>query len=144
MRAGGSRGAAGSLSRVSWRAAVGRTRCERRRFDLKIFFTVVDKPVEAVRPSGRDGVHPFARGMDRPRRVAARVVGLSDQDGAAPVVERVRVVRVLACGRGMCAATRCRAGWRRAGNVPSIARGVPLVRTPRTLPRILSPVEVDG
>ena len=43
-----------------------------------------------------------------------------------------------------CAATRYRGGWRRAGRSrPGCAR-VPLLRTPRTLPRVLAPVEVDA
>ena len=44
-----------------------------------------------------------------------------------------------------CAATRCRRAWLPAGRAGGVGRGgVPLIRTPRTLPRVLAPAEVDA
>jgi hypothetical protein len=44
----------------------------------------------------------------------------------------------------VCAAIRCRGAWRPGGRRAPGVRGVPLLRTPRTLPRVLSPLEVDA
>src|SRR5881392_2978294 len=49
-------------------------------------------------------------------------------------------MRICAPGRTLaCAATRCRPAWLPAGR-----GGVPLIRTPRTLPRVLAPAEVGA
>jgi site-specific recombinase XerD len=111
-------------------------------FDLKVFFTVVGKqPVEV---STRD-VLEFVAAQRAPRR--GNVVRLDDGEAglsARTVRRRLATLSglfgyLLACGlvesnpvpRGLT--TRAASGRRQGG--------VPLVRTPRTLPRVLTPSE---
>jgi integrase len=116
-------------------------------YDLKVFFDVVGKEPEDV--SATD-VFAFLAEQRRPRR-GEQVVRIEDGEGglaARTIARRLSSVAGLfayllarddagvACNpvpRGL--ATR-RAGQRGRG-------GVRLVRTPRTLPRVLSPGEVD-
>src|SRR5918995_1534491 len=79
-------------------------------FDLKTFFTVVDRDPLAVTPADVFEFLAAQRGDRRVVRMSDRESGLSTR--------------------------------RQAGAVTS--RTVPLVRVPRTLPKILSPVEVDS
>jgi integrase len=117
-------------------------------YDLKVFFAFVGRPPTAVRPSD---VLAFIAAQREPRR-GAGVVRLEDgESGLAARTIRRRLstiaglysylivredagVDINPVPRGLAAR---RGDRRRAG------RGVPLIRTPRTLPRVLSPEEVD-
>ncbi len=117
-------------------------------YDLKVFFTVVARPPDQVRPAdvlafitaqrtGRGGSCAAAGGAGgRARRRVGR-------DGAPPLVDRVGVLRVLAGPRG-CGGQSGAAGAADAPGAVSSRQGVPLVRAVRRLPRILSPAQVDA
>lgn len=117
-------------------------------YDLKVFFSVVGK--EPARVSTTD-VMGFLAAQRAPRR-GARVVRL--EDGESGLSART-LKRRLASVSGLFAYLLAREdvdvrrnpvprglGTRRP--LASGARGVPLIRTPRTLPKVLSPVEVDA
>jgi len=118
-------------------------------FDLKVFFSVIAKDPVDVTPAD---VFTFLKEQRSPRR-GVKVVRLEDGEvglSARTIRRRLSSVSgffgyLIACGdagvtvnpvpRGLAA--------RRPGRRPG-ARGVPLIRTPRTLPRVCSPAEVDG
>jgi site-specific recombinase XerD len=117
--------------------------------DLKIFFEVVAKVPAAV--SSAD-VFAFLSAQRVPRR-GATVVRLDDGESglaARTIARRLSSVRGLyaylaargdtgvTCNPVPASLAARRAGARRGRG------GVPLVRTPRTLPRVLSPGEVDA
>ncbi|MDO5737579.1 MAG: tyrosine-type recombinase/integrase [Propionibacteriaceae bacterium] len=120
-------------------------------FDLKVFFSVVGKPVDQVRPVDVLGFITAQRaGMaslpDSHVSVLAAV-----EDGAGVSLRTIR--RRLSTVGGLYAFLMVRGDvasnpvprglpTRREKSRPS--QGVPLVRSPRTLPRILSAVEVDA
>jgi site-specific recombinase XerD len=112
-------------------------------FDLKTFFTVIEKEPVTVEPSdvfeflaAQRGDRSVVRLSDRQSGVSARTIArrLSSVSGfyAYAVARGDTGVRSNPVPRGL--ATR-RQGGRGAR--------VPLVRVPRTLPRILSPAEAD-
>jgi integrase/recombinase XerD len=117
--------------------------------DLKIFFTVVAKAPAEVTTAD---VFAFLAAQRAPRHDAT-VVRL--EDGEAGLAART-IARRLSSVRGLFAylAARGDAGVTRnpvpaslAARRPGARRGkggVPLIRTPRTLPRVLSPGEVDA
>ena len=116
-------------------------------YDLKVFFSVVGK--EPVRVTTAD-VFAFLSAQRAPRR-GAGVVRL--EDGEAGTARTIK--RRLASVSGLFGylAARDDVELRRnpvprglATRRPQSAgmRGVPLLRTPRTLPRVLSPSEVDA
>ena len=114
-------------------------------FDLKVFFTVVGKEPAAVTTAD---VLAFIEAQRAPRR-GATVVRL--EDGEAGLAART-IKRRLATSPG-CSTTWWRAGtpgWPQPGAARSGdprrrgrrgVRGVPLIRAPRTLPRVLAPAE---
>jgi integrase/recombinase XerD len=113
-------------------------------FDLKTFFTVVDRDPVTVAPphvfeflAHQRGDRTVVRLADRESGLSARTIArrLSSVSGlyAYLVARGDTPVAVNPVPRGL--QTR-RAGGR--------ARTVPLVRVPRTLPKILSPGEVDA
>jgi integrase/recombinase XerD len=113
-------------------------------FDLKAFFAVVDKdPVEVVAPdvfeflAHQRGDRSVIRLTDGESGLSARTIArrLSSVAGlyAYLIARGDTTVRANPVPRGL--STRRRGGR---------ARTVPLVRVPRTLPKILSPVEVDA
>jgi len=118
-------------------------------YDLKVFFSVVAKEPDAVTTADVLG---FIEAQRAPRR-GAKVVRL--EDGEAGVAART-IRRRLSTLSGFYAYLMARGDTAVAANpVPQgLAtrgrrggrgrRGVPLVRTPRTLPRILEPEEVDA
>ena len=117
-------------------------------YDLKVFFSVVGK--EPARVSTTD-VMEFLAAQRAPRR-GARVVRLEDGE---PGLSAHTLKRRLASVSGLFAYLMARDDVdERRNPVPrglgtrrpqtSGARGVPLIRTPRTLPKVLSPVEVDA
>jgi integrase/recombinase XerD len=113
-------------------------------FDLKTFFTVVAKdPVEVAAAdvfeflAHQRGDRSVVRIADRESGVSARTIArrLSSVSGlyAYLIARGDSPVRINPVPRGL--------STRRAGNRRT--RQVPLVRVPRTLPRILAPGEVD-
>jgi integrase/recombinase XerD len=113
-------------------------------FDLKVFFTVVGRDPVAVTASDvfeflahQRGDRTVVRLSDRESGLSARTIArrLSSVSGfyAYLVARGDTAVRVNPVPRGL--QTRRTSGR---------ARTVPLVRVPRTLPRILSPDEVDA
>jgi integrase/recombinase XerD len=116
--------------------------------DLKIFFGVVGKPPAAVTPAD---VFAFLAAQRAPR-LGERVVRLVDGE---PGLAARTIARRLSSVRGLYAylAARGDAGVVRNPVPTSLAArgprgkgkgGVPLIRTPRTLPRVLAPGEVDA
>lgn len=122
-------------------------------YDLKVFFSAVGKePAEVTTADVLD----FIKAQRVPRR-GSKVVRL--EDGEAGLSART-IKRRLASVSGLFAylAARGDAGVRdnpvprglaarrpgQRGSVQASARGVPLIRAPRTLPRILAPAEVDA
>jgi integrase/recombinase XerD len=114
-------------------------------FDLKVFFTVVAKdPAEVTAADVFDfladqrGDRSVVRLVDRESGLSARTIArrLSSVSGlyAYLIARGDTPVQASPVPRGL--ATRRQGGSRKS-------RLVPLVRVPRTLPRILSPEEVD-
>ena len=117
-------------------------------FDLKVFFTVVDKPLELVYPAdvlgfmtaqrtGQPSLSPQLRTVaGQSRGVSARTVRrrLSSVSGLFAFLHVRGDVVTNPVPRGL--------PTRRERQRPR--QGVPLVRTTRTLPRILAPDEVDA
>ncbi|MFE7842404.1 tyrosine-type recombinase/integrase [Streptomyces sp. NPDC057474] len=114
-------------------------------YDLKVFFSVVPKePADVVTAD----VFAFITAQKKPRR-GPKVVRL--EDGEAGLSART-IKRRLASISGLFGYLMTRddlaidrnpvptglANRRRSGN-----RGAPLLRTPRTLPRVLGPAEVE-
>jgi site-specific recombinase XerD len=124
-------------------------------YDLKVFFTVVDKPVAEV--TSRDVlafITAQRAGLRRLPRIGPvlPVVGLDGSPAPGGVSLRT-VRRRLSTISGLYAFLSVRGDvarnpvprglpTRRERNRPR--QGVPLVRAPRTLPRILAPAEVDA
>ena len=111
-------------------------------YDLKVFFSLVGK--EPVRVTTAD-VFAFLSAQRASRR-GAGVVRL--EDGEAGMSART-IKRRLASVSGLFGYLAARddvelrrnpvpRGWRRGGQQSAGMRGVPLLRTPRTLPRVLS------
>jgi len=118
-------------------------------YDLKVFFSVVGKEPAAVVTAD---VLDFIKAQRSPRR-GAKVVRLVD--GESGLSART-IKRRLASVSGFFAYLAARGDVGVAANpVPrglaarrpgqrGVVRGVPLIRAPRTLPRILEPAEVDA
>jgi len=114
-------------------------------FDLKVFFSVVGKSPEDV--VGED-VLSFIKEQRQPRR-GAEVVRI--EDGEAGLSART-IKRRLASVTGLFEYLIVRNVIARnpvpqglSTRTPSRAvRGVPLIRTPRTLPRVIDPDEADA
>jgi len=117
-------------------------------YDLKVFFTVVDKGPRDVRPGD---VLAFVTAQRAGRASIGAVVEPVDDDGVGVSLRTVR--RRLSTVSGLYAFLQVR------GDVPTNPvprglptrrerqrprQGVPLVRVTRTLPRILTPAEVDA
>lgn len=118
-------------------------------YDLKVFFTVVGKePAEVATADVLD----FIKAQRAPRR-GAKVVRL--EDGEAGLSART-IKRRLASLSGLFAYLVARGDAGVAANpVPrglaarrpgqrGAVRGVPLIRAPRTLPRVIEPAGVDA
>jgi integrase/recombinase XerD len=118
-------------------------------YDLKVFFSVIVKEPAAVTTAD---VFAFIKAQRAPRR-GPRVVRL--EDGEAGLSVRT-IKRRLATVSGLFdyLVTRGDAGVRvnpvprgmaaRRAGTGSARRGTPLLRAPRTLPRVLLPAEVDA
>jgi len=117
-------------------------------FDLKVFFGVVDKdPVEVL----TSDVLAFIKAQREPR-LGAKVVRI--EDGESGLSART-IKRRLASIAGLYEYLTIRGdtvvshnpvprglALRRPGQ--RAVRSVPLIRTPRTLPRVIDPVQVDA
>ncbi len=117
--------------------------------DLKIFFGVVAKPPAEVTPAD---VFAFLSGQRAPRH-GERVVRLEDGEpglAARTIARRLSSVRGLyayLAARGDTGVGRNPVPSSLAARRPGARRGkggVALIRTPRTLPRVLAPAEVDA
>lgn len=112
-------------------------------FDLRVFFAAVDVGVSEVTTSD---VLAFITSQRQPR-LGANVVRLGDGEpglAASTIKRRLTSVSGLysyLTARGLVPANPVPRGLatRRPGG-----RGVPLIRAPRRLPRVLSPKEVDS
>lgn len=120
-------------------------------FDLKVFFAVVGKPVDAVRPVDVLGFITAQRaGLPSvPEPHLLPVIASAGRAGVSLRTIRRRLSTIgglygFLAARGDVTANPVPRGLptRREKSRPS--QGVPLVRAPRTLPRILSPAEVDA
>ena len=118
-------------------------------WDLKIFFGAVAKPPAEVTAAD---VFAFLSAQRAPRR-GDRVVRLEDGEpglAARTIARRLSSVRGLYAylvARGDTGVCRNPVPTSLAARRPGARRGkggVPLIRTPRTLPRVLSPAEVDA
>ncbi len=117
--------------------------------DLKIFFGVVDREPAEVRTAD---VLAFLSAQREPRH-GERVVRLEDGEvglAARTIARRLSSVRGLYAylsGREDSGVSRNPVPTNLAARRPGARRGkggVSLIRTPRTLPRVLSPAEVDA
>jgi integrase/recombinase XerD len=117
-------------------------------YDLKVFFSVVGK--EPARVSTSD-VFAFIAAQRAPRR-GPRVVRLEDgETGLSARTIKRRLASVSGLFAYLLAREDCelrrnpvpRGLATRRPQTPGL-RGVPLLRTPRTLPRVLAPQEVDA
>ena len=112
-------------------------------FDLKVFFSVVDKGVREVTTAD---VLAFVEAQRSPR-LGPNVVRLSDGEtglAASTIKRRLASLSGLfgyLTARGLVSANPVPRGLatRRPGG-----RGVPLIRAPRRLPRVLSPQDVNA
>jgi site-specific recombinase XerD len=114
-------------------------------YDLKVFFTVVGKPAEAVRPVDVLG---FVTGQ-RTGKALGRLQVVDGNDGVSARTVRRRLSSVSGLfgflhARGDVAANPVPRGLPTRRERQRPRQGVPLVRTPRTLPRVLEPGEVDA
>src|SRR5271166_932500 len=117
--------------------------------DLKIFFGVVAK-----QPAQVNAADVFAfLASQRTSRLGERVVRLEDGEpglAARTIARRLSSVRGLyayLAARGDTGVSRNPVPTSLAARRPGARRGkggVPLIRTPRTLPRVLAPSEVDA
>ena len=115
-------------------------------FDLKVFFTIVGRDPLAVSSADVFEFLAAQRGDRRVVRISDRESGLS----ARTIARRLSTVSgfyAYLVARGDTSVTvnpvpRGLATRRHGGSVTT--RTVPLVRVPRTLPKILSPLEVDA
>jgi integrase/recombinase XerD len=111
--------------------------------DLRAFFGVVDKPAVEVTPAD---VFAFIKAQRKPRG-DGRIVRLADgESGLSSRTIKRRLSSVsglysylVLCGEVMVNPVPRGLATRRPGR-----RGMALIRTPRTLPKILSPAEVDA
>ncbi len=115
-------------------------------YDLKVFFAVVAKPPHEVTPVDVLGfvtAQHTGQGLGRLQRVRGSAAGVS----ARTVRRRLSSVSGLYAfllARGDVGANPVPRGLPTRRERQRPRQGVPLVRTPRTLPRILEPAAVDA
>lgn len=117
-------------------------------FDLKVFFSIVDKDPVDVEPAD---VLAFIKTQREPQR-GAKVVRIEDGEAglsARTIKRRLATIAGLyeyLIIRGDAGVTRNPVPRGLAVRRPGqrAVRGVPLIRAPRTLPRVIDPDEVDA
>lgn len=120
-------------------------------FDLKVFATVVAKPVDEVVPADVLGFITAQRAglasLPDPPLVTTGVPAQGSGVSARTIRRRLSTITGLYAFltvRGDVPANPVPRGLPTRREKSRPAQGVPLVRTPRTLPRILAPAEVDA
>jgi hypothetical protein len=119
-------------------------------YDLKVFFAVVARPPEQVRPADVLAFITAQRTGQIGERGAPQSLKAGDEPGGVPASTARRRLSIVSGffaflqARGDVAANPVPRGLptRRERSRPG--QGVPLVRAVRRLPRILSPAEVDA
>jgi len=115
-------------------------------YDLKVFFSVIEKePVEVATAD----VLAFIAEQREPRR-GSNVVRIEDGEAglsARTIKRRLATVAglydyLIVCGEVTANPVPRGLASRRGGQ--RAVRGVPLIRAPRTLPRIVDPAEIDA
>ncbi len=112
-------------------------------YDLKVFFEVVGKDPAVVTTAD---VFAFLSAQRAPRR-GERVVRLEDGEAGLGRLSSVRGLYGYLCAREDTGVRRNPVPASLAARRPGARRGrggMPLIRTPRTLPRVLAPAEVDA
>ena len=126
----------------------GRTRCWLPAFDLKVFFSVVDKdPVDVDTAD----VLAFVAAQREPRHGAA-VVRIEDGErglSARTIKRRLATIAglyeyLLVRGDTSVVRNPVPRGLALRRNGGRAVRGVPLIRTPRTLPKVVDPDEANA
>ena len=115
-------------------------------YDLKVFFSVIEKDPVDVEPVD---VLAFIAEQREPRR-GSNVVRIEDGEtglSARTIKRRLATVAglydyLIVCGEVTSNPVPRGLSIRRGGQ--RAVRGVPLIRAPRTLPRVVDPVEVDA
>ena len=115
-------------------------------YDLKVFFSVIDKEPVEVNPSD---VLAFIAEQRKPRR-ASNVVRIEDGEAglsARTIKRRLATIAglydyLIVCGDVSANPVPRGLATRRGGQ--RAVRGVPLIRAPRTLPRVIDPAEIDA
>jgi integrase/recombinase XerD len=114
-------------------------------YDLKVFFTVVGKPPRRVRPAD---VLAFMTAQRAGGEGRLRVAGAGSGGVSARTLRRrlssVSGLYGFLLARGDVTANPVPRGLPTRRERQRPRQGVPLVRVPRTLPRILGPAEVDA
>ena len=116
-------------------------------YDLKVFFTVVGKAPAEVTPADVLGFVTAQRAGAAPRPLSRWSTGAAGGVSARTVRRRLSSVSGLFAflqARGDVAANPVPRGLPTRRERQRPRQGVPLVRTPRTLPRILTPGQVDA
>lgn len=120
-------------------------------YDLKVFFTVVGKPPRQVAAADvfTFMTAQYAGGLDSRAGLARRLQPAGDGVGVSARTVRRRLSSVSGLfaflhARGDVAANPVPRGLPTRRERQRPRQGVPLVRTPRTLPRILAPGQVDA
>jgi integrase/recombinase XerD len=115
-------------------------------YDLKVFFTVIDREPVDVAPAD---VLAFITEQRQPRR-ASNVVRIEDGEiglSARTIKRRLATIAGLydyLIVRGDVSANPVPRGLATRRGGQRAVRGVPLIRTPRTLPRIVDPAAIDA
>jgi integrase/recombinase XerD len=115
-------------------------------YDLKVFFSVIDRDPVEVMPAD---VMDFIADQRQPRR-AVNVVRIEDGEvglSARTIKRRLATIAGLydyLVVRGDVSSNPVPRGLATRRDGQRAARGVPLIRAPRTLPRIVDPVGIDA
>jgi site-specific recombinase XerD len=115
-------------------------------YDLKVFFSVIDKEPVEVEPVD---VLAFIAEQREPRR-ASNVVRIDDGEAglsARTIKRRLATIAglydyLIVCGDVSANPVPRGLATRRGGQ--RAVRGVPLIRAPRTLPRVVDPSDIDA
>lgn len=115
-------------------------------YDLKVFFSVIDTEPAEVEPGD---VLAFIAEQRKPRR-ASNVVRIEDGEAglsSRTIKRRLATIAglydyLIVCGEVSANPVPRGLATRRGGQ--RSVRGVPLIRAPRTLPRVVDPIDIDA